>query len=104
MSVIQFAKSNDGLLELRFEVEIFFCILSSSDNDSLTSLFSIGIISFRIFNDEYKNPKSVKEKDTPEYQWLYDLLALLENSSSQEELIENSKIKLFLLERIFIIS
>ena len=44
---------------------------------------------------KYKNPKSVKEKDTPEYQWLYDLLALLENSSSQEELIENSKIKLF---------
>ena len=44
---------------------------------------------------KYKNPKSVKEKDTTEYKWLYDLLALLENSSSQEELIENSKIKLF---------
>ena len=44
---------------------------------------------------KYKNPKSVKEKETKEYKWLYDLLELLENSSSQEELIENSKIKLF---------
>ena len=44
---------------------------------------------------KYKNPKIVKEKDTKEYQWLYDLLELLENSSSQEELIQNSKINLF---------
>lgn len=44
---------------------------------------------------KYKNPKIVKKNDTKEYKWLYDLLELLENSSSQEELIENSKIKLF---------
>ena len=44
---------------------------------------------------KYKNPKIAKEKETKEYQWLYDLLELLENSSSQEELINNSKIKLF---------
>ena len=52
---------------------------------------------------KYKNPKSVKGKDTKEYKWLYDLLELLENSSSQEELIENSKIKLF-QEHIFVFS
>jgi len=44
---------------------------------------------------KYKDPKSIKENDTKEYKWLYDLLELLEISSSQEELIENSKIKLF---------
>ena len=58
MSVIQFSKSNDGLLELRFEVEILFCVFLSSDHDSSTSFFWIGIISFRMFNDEYKNPTS----------------------------------------------
>ena len=42
-----------------------------------------------------ENAKIEKEKDTKEYKWLYDLLELLENSSSQDELIENSKIRLF---------
>lgn len=44
---------------------------------------------------KYKDPFSVKEKDTKEYKWLYDLLELMENSTSQDELIENSKIRLF---------
>ena len=35
---------------------------------------------------KYKNPKIVKEKETKEYQWLYDLLELLENSSTQERI------------------
>jgi len=44
---------------------------------------------------KYKDPKKIKEKDTKEYQWMYDLLDLMNNSSNQDELIENSKIKLF---------
>ena len=44
---------------------------------------------------KYKDPKISKEKDIKEYKWIYDLLELMENSSSQDELIENSKIKLF---------
>ena len=44
---------------------------------------------------KYKDPKIIKEKDTKEYKWLYELLELMENATSQEELIENSKIKLF---------
>ena len=44
---------------------------------------------------KYKDPKIIKEKDTKEYRWMHDLLELMDNSSSQEELIENSKIKLF---------
>lgn len=44
---------------------------------------------------KYKDPKKIKEKDTREYQWMHDLLDLMNNSTSQDELIENSKIKLF---------
>ena len=44
---------------------------------------------------KYKDPKIIKVKDTKEYRWMHDLLELMDNSSSQEELIENSKIKLF---------
>ncbi|PPR46497.1 MAG: GTP pyrophosphokinase rsh [Alphaproteobacteria bacterium MarineAlpha5_Bin9] len=44
---------------------------------------------------KYKDPILKKDNETKEYKWLYDLLELMENSSSQEELIENSKIKLF---------
>ena len=44
---------------------------------------------------KYKDPLSVKEKEAKEYRWLYDLLELMENSASQDDLIENSKIKLF---------
>ena len=44
---------------------------------------------------KYKDPKIVKENDTKEYRWIYDLIELMESSSSQDELIENSKIKLF---------
>jgi GTP pyrophosphokinase len=52
---------------------------------------------------KYKDPKIAKEKDTKEYKWLYDLLELMENATSQEELIENSKIKLF-QENIYVFS
>jgi len=44
---------------------------------------------------KYKDPKLIKEKDSKEYKWLHDLVELMDNSSSQDELIENSKIKLF---------
>ena len=44
---------------------------------------------------KYKDPKKIKEKDTKEYQWMHDLLDLMNTSSNQDDLIENSKIKLF---------
>ena len=44
---------------------------------------------------KYKDPKKIKENDTIEYKWMHELLDLMNQSSSQDELIENSKIKLF---------
>ena len=44
---------------------------------------------------KYKDPKIIKESDAKEYKWMHDLLDLMDNSLSQDELIENSKIKLF---------
>ena len=44
---------------------------------------------------KYKDPKRIKENDTKEYKWMYDLLDLMNHSLTQDELIENSKIKLF---------
>ncbi len=44
---------------------------------------------------KYKDPKKIKEKDTKEYQWMHDLLDLMNSSSNQDELIENSKIQIF---------
>ena len=44
---------------------------------------------------KYKDPKIVKDRDTKEYKWMHDLLELMDNSSTQDELIENSKIRLF---------
>ena len=44
---------------------------------------------------KYKDPKIIKENDAKEYKWMHDLLDLMDNSLSQDELIENSKIKLF---------
>ena len=44
---------------------------------------------------KYKDPKIIKDKDTKEYKWMHDLLELMDNSSTQDELIENSKIRLF---------
>ena len=44
---------------------------------------------------KYKDPKIIKEKDTKEYKWMHDLLDLMNNSTNQDELIENSKIQLF---------
>ena len=44
---------------------------------------------------KYKDPKSIKATDTKEYKWIHELLDLMNSSSNQDELIENSKIKLF---------
>ena len=44
---------------------------------------------------KYKDPKKIKEKDTKEYQWMHDLLDLMNSSNNQDELLENSKIKVF---------
>jgi len=44
---------------------------------------------------KYKDPKKIKENDTKEYKWMHELLELMNQSHSQDELIENSKIKLF---------
>ena len=44
---------------------------------------------------KYKDPKKIKEKDAKEYKWVYDLVDSMNSSVSQDELIENSKIKVF---------
>ena len=44
---------------------------------------------------KYKDPKKIKENDSKEYKWMHELLNIMNQSSSQDELIENSKINLF---------
>ena len=44
---------------------------------------------------KYKDPKKIKENETKEYKWMHELLDLMNQSTNQDELIENSKIKLF---------
>ena len=44
---------------------------------------------------KYKDPKKIKENESKEYKWLHELLELMNESLNQDELIENSKIKLF---------
>ena len=44
---------------------------------------------------KYKDPKKIKENESKEYKWMHDLLDLMNHSVNQDELIENSKIKLF---------
>ncbi len=44
---------------------------------------------------KYKDPKKIKEKDTKEYIWIHDLIDSMNTSNSQDELIENSKLKVF---------
>jgi Guanosine polyphosphate pyrophosphohydrolases/synthetases len=44
---------------------------------------------------KYKDPKKIKEDDSKEYKWMHELLDLMNQSNTQDELIENFKIKLF---------
>jgi len=44
---------------------------------------------------KYKDPKKIKEKDAKEYKWVYDLIDSMNSSVSQDELIQNSKLKVF---------
>ncbi len=44
---------------------------------------------------KYKDPKKIKEKDAKEYKWVYDLVDSMNSSVSQDELIKNSKLKVF---------
>ncbi len=44
---------------------------------------------------KYKDPKKINEKDTKEYIWVHDLVDSMNASNSQDELIENSKLKVF---------
>ena len=44
---------------------------------------------------KYKDPKKIKEKDVKEYKWVYDLVDSMNSSNTQDELIENSKLKVF---------
>ena len=44
---------------------------------------------------KYKDPKKIKEKDAKEYNWIHDLVDSMNSSASQDELIENSKLKVF---------
>ena len=44
---------------------------------------------------KYKDPKQINSNDTKEYKWMHELLDLMNQSNNQDELIENSKIKLF---------
>ncbi len=44
---------------------------------------------------KYKDPKKVNEKDSREYDWIHDLFETMNLSSNQDELIKNSKLKVF---------
>ena len=44
---------------------------------------------------KYKDPKKIKEKDAREYKWVYDLVDSMNSSLTQDELIQNSKLKVF---------
>ena len=44
---------------------------------------------------KYKDPKKIKEKDVREYKWVYDLVDSMNSSVTQDELIQNSKLKVF---------
>ncbi len=44
---------------------------------------------------KYKDPKKIKEKDAKEYNWVHDLIDSMNASNNQDELIENSKLKVF---------
>ncbi len=44
---------------------------------------------------KYKDPKKIKEKDAREYKWVYDLVDSMNSSVSQDELIQNAKLKVF---------
>ncbi len=44
---------------------------------------------------KYKDPKKIKEKDAREYKWVYDLVDSMNSSVNQDELIQNSKLKVF---------
>ena len=44
---------------------------------------------------KYKDPKKIKEKDAKEYKWVFDLVDSMNSSASQDELIKNSKLKVF---------
>tara|TARA_B100001057_G_C22858673_1_gene953623 strand:+ start:1953 stop:4076 length:2124 start_codon:yes stop_codon:yes gene_type:complete len=44
---------------------------------------------------KYKDPKKIKEKDAKEYIWVHDLVDSMNASNTQDELIENSKLKVF---------
>ena len=44
---------------------------------------------------KYKDPTKIKVKDTKEYIWIHDLVDSMNASNSQDELIENSKLKVF---------
>ncbi len=44
---------------------------------------------------KYKDPKKIKEKDAKEYKWVFDLVDSMNSSVSQDELIQNSKLKVF---------
>ena len=44
---------------------------------------------------KYKDPKKIKEKDAREYKWVHDLVDSMNSSVTQDELIQNSKLKVF---------
>ena len=44
---------------------------------------------------KYKNPQEVKEKDSKEYQWLHDLVEIIEQSTSSNEVLTNTNMQLF---------
>ena len=44
---------------------------------------------------KYKDPKKIKEKDAREYKWVHDLVDSMNSSLTQDELIQNSKLKVF---------
>ncbi len=44
---------------------------------------------------KYKDPTSIKEKESKENKWLYDLIELSEQSTTKEEILKNAKTNFF---------
>ena len=44
---------------------------------------------------KYKDPKQIKERDSKEYQWLHDLVDIIEHATSSNDLMKNTSMQLF---------
>ena len=44
---------------------------------------------------KYKSPDAVKEKDSKEYQWLHDLVEIIDQASSPDEFLNDTRMQMF---------